>query len=86
MADPIAALKIIDHERLVAEALGDEAVYHGRETGGGERTIYLFATTDAPKLLAPWAEKEGHEIEIEMAPDPTWEGLERWSFSRSPSR
>ena len=44
-----------------------------------ERTIYLFATTEAPKLLAPWAEKAGREIEVEMAPDPTWEGLDRWS-------
>ncbi|MEO7094322.1 MAG: DUF695 domain-containing protein [Polyangiales bacterium] len=66
-------------EDALIEALGDDAVYHGRETGSGERTIYMFTTTEAPKLLAPWADKAGREIEVEMAPDPGWEGLERWS-------
>lgn len=66
-------------EDTLIEALGDAAVYHGRETGSGERTIYMFATADAAKLVEPWAEKAGREIDIELAPDPTWEGLERWS-------
>lgn len=41
--------------------------------------FWTWWKTAAPRIVEAMEARDLPEIEVEMAPDPTWEGLERWS-------
>ena len=71
-------LNVLEHE--LTDLLDHDAVYIGREVGGGNRTIHFHIATAEPAELRArtWA-KRHPERAIEIAPrhDPRWEVLQR---------
>jgi hypothetical protein len=69
-----------DLEDALIEKLGDDAVYHGRETCDGARTLYFFVRLDGKALAkaTAWKGKQKRAIEMVIEADPTWERLRRW--------
>jgi hypothetical protein len=68
-------------DELVA-SLGEHAVHIGRETTGGRRTIHLHVGEGGPArgLLDRWAARyPGYDVAIEVAMDPRWDILRRWT-------
>ncbi len=62
-------------------ALGAEAVYIGRETGEGHRTLHLHVMEGGPSaaLLERWTRRyPAYSIALSVAPDPRWDILDRW--------
>ncbi len=68
-------------EDALIEALDGDAAYHGRETHAGTRTIYFFAPKKgaAATRVEKWKKKLKRTVKVSWTPDPTWEGLTRWS-------
>jgi hypothetical protein len=66
-------------DELMAD-LGDAAVYFGRETHAGRRTLHFFAPElgRAADVIARWAERQGRAVDVRWRNDPTWEALGRW--------
>ena len=72
-------LNALEHE--LTDLLGHDAVYIGRETGRGNRTIHFHTAAARPAELRARTWAKGHpERAIEIAPrhDPRWEVLQRW--------
>lgn len=62
------------------QALGDDAVYIGRETYEGQRVIHLHASGigPAPDRIDAWSRRSNYDIEVAAHADPEWEVLDRW--------
>ena len=62
-------------------ALGENVAYFGRQTHAGRRTLYFFAAQGgkAAKLVTQWAKKQKRVVSLTWTPDPSWDGLGRWS-------
>ncbi len=73
--DAMSALDALDD--ALAKQLGDDAVYHGRESCAGTRTLYWFANRACADRIATWA--RGRDVSIEWTPDPAWSRIDRWS-------
>ncbi len=66
-------------ENELVDALEGKACFHGRETCGGQRMLFFFATPAANEIVAKWKKRSKRRIEVKTTPDPAWDGLERWS-------
>jgi hypothetical protein len=67
-------------DRLFA-ALGDDAVYVGRETHAGHRTMHLHVMESGPAAakINTWRQQSNqYAIEVSVRPDTRWDVLNRW--------
>lgn len=68
-------------EDRLLEALGDHAVYIGRETWNGRRSMHLHVMDSGPAaaIIDRFARSMvGREVSAVPSPDPQWEVLQRW--------
>jgi hypothetical protein len=67
-------------EDSLIEKLGEDAVYHGRETCDGARTLFFFVSLEGKALekATAWKAKQKRAVEMVVEADPTWERLRRW--------
>lgn len=75
----LEALDALGDELITA--LGDDAVYVGRETHAGRRTLHLHVMEGGPSAakVAAWRERHPEwRVETSVRPDPRWEILDRW--------
>ena len=62
-------------------ALGEQAAYLGRETGGGKRILHFFTTESGPgpAIVEAWiARYPRYRIEHRWQRDPAWRAARRW--------
>jgi len=60
-------------EDELTAALGEGAVYVGRETGRGQRTWHFYVRERASAEAAVARVRGRHELALEVQPDPSWE-------------
>lgn len=68
-------------EEELTSALGDAAVFVGRETGHNLRVLYYFASESsgaAREIEAFAARHPERRIEARWQRDPSWEAMQRW--------
>lgn len=72
--------RLNDAERSLLDALGHDATFVGRETGGGARTIHLFAAATGPALarIDTWRAQLPWSSSVRAERDPEWSALRKW--------
>lgn len=72
--------RLNESEDALLEALGPDAVYIGRETARGARTLHLHAANGGPamKRIDAWAASQPWTVDVRAALDPRWDVLGRW--------
>ncbi len=72
--------RLNEAEDALIAALGHDAVYLGRETGGDERVLHFHAANGGPveTRVDEWAEAQPWDVEVRARLDPTWDVLQRW--------
>lgn len=67
-------------EDALTGALAHDAVYIGRETARGARTLHFHVAQAGPALarIDAWTREQPWSIEVRSRLDPTWEILRRW--------
>jgi hypothetical protein len=70
-----------DMEEALLEALGNDAVFIGHETGDGRRVVHLHVAAGGPasSRISEWERMHPTwDIEVTAKNDPAWEILRRW--------
>lgn len=78
---PLEQKRIDASVAVLADALGDHAVFIGTATGDGEHTVHFFIEPGeaVEEALKDWREREDNrDITIELLPDEQWTNAEQW--------